>query len=250
MIPFGSWVNQRRHQARRRLAKRRPPSRHKGISAMPVTNKIPLFPLGVVLLPEVLLPLHIFEERYKTMIGECLDRDQEFGVIYYNGTEMESKGCTARVVRVIKQYPDGRMDILTKGERRFLIEDLHEDKPYLEASVGFFDDVEELPTQKAEVLATEGFDLMNRIEGMDGKRFAIEHGDLMGLKEASYLIASSEGFRPEEKQEFLEMTSTQDRLEKAVRSLRKTLEGTRLTGEIRKIVGGNGDAYKFSKRLK
>jgi Lon protease-like protein len=217
---------------------------------MPVTNKIPLFPLGLVLLPEVLLPLHIFEERYKTMIGECLDQDQEFGVIYYDGKEMESKGCTARVVRVIKQYPDGRMDILTKGERRFLIEDLHKDKPYLEGSVGFFDDVEELPTEKTETLATEGFDLMMQIEGIDGKQFAIEHGDAMGLKEASYLIASSEGFTPEEKQEFLEMTSTRDRLEKGVRSLREILERSRLTGEIKKVVGGNGDAHKLAKQLK
>lgn len=217
---------------------------------MPGPNKIPLFPLGLVLLPEILLPLHIFEERYKTMIGECLDQDLEFGVIYYNGTEMESKGCTARVVRVIKQYPDGRMDILTKGERRFLIEDLHEDKPYMEGSVEFFDDVEEPPTQKAEALAAEGFDLMLQVAGIDGKQFAIEQGDPMGLKEASFLIASSEGFTPEEKQEFLEMTSTQERLEKGIRSLRKILERSRLTGEIKKIVGGNGDAHKFAKRLK
>lgn len=217
---------------------------------MPVTNKIPLFPLGVVLLPEVLLPLHIFEERYKTMIGECLDQDQEFGIIYHNGREMESKGCTARVVRVIKQYPDGRMDILTKGERRFTIEDLHKDKPYLEASVRFFDDGEEIPTQGTEALAKEGFDLMMQIEGVDGKQFAIEHGDPTGLKEASYLIASSDGFTPEEKQEFLEMTSTQDRLEKGVRSLRRILERSQLTREIKKIVGGNGDAHKYAKRLK
>lgn len=217
---------------------------------MPVTNKIPLFPLGVVLLPEVFLPLHIFEERYKTMIRECLDRDQEFGVIYFNGTEMESKGCTARVVRVIRQYPDGRMDILTKGERRFVIEDLHEDNPYLEGSVGFFDDVEELPTQNAEALATEGFDLMMQIEGIGGEELAIEHGGPIGLKETSYLIASSEGFTPEEKQEFLEMTSTQDRLEKGVRLLRKIFERSRLTGDIKKIVGGNGDAHKLAKRLR
>jgi Lon protease-like protein len=217
---------------------------------MAVTNKIPLFPLGVVLLPEILLPLHIFEERYKTMIGECLDQDQEFGVIYFNGREMKSKGCTARVVRVIKLYPDGRMDILIKGERRFKIEDLHEDKPYLEGSVGFFDDVEELPTQNTEALSAEGYDLMMQFEGIDGKQFAIEHGDPMGLKETSYLIASSEGFTPEEKQEFLEMTSTRDRLEKGVRSLRKILERSRLTGDIKKIVGGNGDAHKLAKLLK
>ena len=217
---------------------------------MPVTNRIPLFPLGVVVLPEVLLPLHIFEERYKTMIGECLEQNQEFGVIYYSGSEMQSKGCTARVIRVIKQYPDGRMDILTKGERRFVIEHLHEDKAYLEASVGFFDDEEEVPTKEMETLAAEGFDLMMQVEGIDGRQFALEHGDQIGLKEVSYLIASSEGFTTEEKQEFLEMTSTQDRLDKGVRSLRKILERARLTRDIKQIIGGNGDVYKLVKRLK
>ena len=217
---------------------------------MPATNKIPLFPLGVVLFPEVLLPLHIFEERYKTMIGECLDRDQEFGVIYYNGAEMESRGCTARVIRVIKQYPDGRMDILTKGERRFVVEDVHEDKSYLEGSVEFFDDGEEPGTEEMESLANEGFDLMMQIEGIDGKQFAMEHGDSAGLKEASFLIASSTGFTPEEKQGFLEMTSTRERLDKGVRSLRKILERARLTQDIKKIIGGNGDVHDLAQKLK
>jgi Lon protease-like protein len=217
---------------------------------MPVMNKIPLFPLGVVLLPEVLLPLHIFEERYKTMIEECLDQDLEFGVVYYDGSEMESRGCTARVVRVISQYPDGRMDILTRGERRFKIESLHEDRPYLQGDVAFFDDEEEAPTPEMEDLAREGFDLMMKMEGVEGNAMATEQGDQAGLKEASYLIASSGGFTPEEKQEFLEMTSTRDRLDKGVRSLRKILDRARLTREIKQIIGGNGDAHKLAQKLK
>ncbi len=212
---------------------------------MQSTARIPLFPLGVVLLPEVLLPLHIFEERYKTMIGECLDQDHEFGVVHYNGSQMQSKGCTARILRVLKQYPDGRMDILTKGESRFEIEDLHEEKPFLEGSVAFFDDVEEPSSDQMESLAKEGLDLMMQFEEIDGRRLSEEIGEQIGLKQASYLIASSEGFTIEEKQGFLEMTSTRDRLDKGVRSLRKILERARLTREIKKIVGGNGDAAKL-----
>ncbi len=211
--------------------------------------RIPLFPLGVVLLPEVLLPLHIFEERYKQMIGECLDQDLEFGVVHYNGSEMQSSGCTARVLRVLKKYPDGRMDILTKGESRFEIEDLHEEKSFLEGSVVFFDDVEEAASEQMEALAAEGLHLMMQVEDIDGRRLSEEIGEQVGLKEASYLIASSEGFTVEEKQAFLEMTSTRDRLEKGVHALRKILDRARLTREIKRIIGGNGDVAKLVNKL-
>lgn len=218
---------------------------------MVLPTRIPLFPLGVVLMPEVLLPLHIFEERYKTMIGECLEQDREFGVIYYNGSEMRSRGCTARIIRVLKHYNDGRMDILTRGENRFVVEDLHEDKSYLEGSVGFFDDEDEPATKEMEVLAREGIELMMKIEEVAADRqIAYELGEQIDLKEASYLIASCEGFTTDEKQEFLEMTSTQDRLKKGVGSLRKILERTKLTQDIKQIIGRNGDVHKLVKQLK
>jgi Lon protease-like protein len=218
---------------------------------MSLPTKIPLFPLGVVLLPEVLLPLHIFEERYKTMIGECLQQDQEFGVVFYNGSEMRSRGCTARIIRVLKRYPDGRMDILTRGEHRFEVVDLHEERPYLEGSIGFFDDEEEPPTKEMEALAREGIELMMKIEEVAADRqIAFELEEQIDLKEASYLIASSDGFTPHEKQEFLEMTSTHDRLKKGVGSLRKILERATLTKEIKRIIGGNGDVYKLVEQLK
>jgi Lon protease-like protein len=85
---------------------------------------LPLFPLEVVLLPEEPLPLHIFEERYKEMIGECLKAkasgggQQEFGVVLAKGQEIYDVGCTARIVNLTRQYADGRMDILTVGKRR------------------------------------------------------------------------------------------------------------------------------------
>jgi Lon protease-like protein len=215
---------------------------------MTVAGRIPLFPLGVVLFPDTLLPLHIFEERYKTMIGECLESDREFGVVYYNGSKMRSKGCTARVIRLMKRYPDGRMDILTKGERRFTIESLQEEKSYLEGSIQFFDDDEEPVTEEMESLAAEGIDLMMQVEEIDGTHLSRELGAQIGLKEASFLMASSTGFTPEEKQELLEMTSTSDRLSKGVRSLRMILERARLHREIKKIIGGNGDVYKLVKK--
>ncbi|MFN7923270.1 MAG: LON peptidase substrate-binding domain-containing protein [Bryobacteraceae bacterium] len=103
---------------------------------------LPLFPLSVVLLPENELPLHIFEERYKTMIGLALEKRTEFGVVMATGKGIVSMGCTAAISEVIKQYPDGRMDILTLGQRRFRIHELNQELDYLRGEVTYFDDVD------------------------------------------------------------------------------------------------------------
>jgi len=105
--------------------------------------KIPLFPLDVVLFPGATLPLHIFEERYKEMIGLCLEAQSTFGVVRAQGDGLAVIGCLARIVRVTRRYNDGRMDILCLGERRFEIEALDNSRTFLEAQVDFFDDEEE-----------------------------------------------------------------------------------------------------------
>lgn len=102
--------------------------------------RIPLFPLDTVLFPGTALPLHIFEERYREMIGECLVEGTEFGVVRGEADRMAVIGCTARIVRVIERHEDGRMDILCEGARRFEIEALDDSRSYLQADVEFFDD--------------------------------------------------------------------------------------------------------------
>lgn len=101
---------------------------------------LPLFPLGLVLFPRTGLPLHIFEERYKLMIGELLEGTREFGVVLAMEKGIASVGCTARIDRVTKTYDDGRLDIETTGYRRFEIDELDEERPYLRGFVNFFDD--------------------------------------------------------------------------------------------------------------
>jgi len=103
---------------------------------------LPLFPLQVVLLPGSQLPLHIFEDRYKEMIGEVLRDKLEFGVVLANEKGIVNTGCTAAVDRVLKEYPDGRLDILTRGRRRFEILLLNEERTFLRGAVEFFDDDE------------------------------------------------------------------------------------------------------------
>ncbi len=100
-----------------------------------MADKIPLFPLEVVLFPGALLPLHIFEPRYRQMIAQCLANKEEFGVVLAADKGLASVGCTAEILKVLTDYPDGRKDIITIGKRRFRLLELLEDLPYLQVHV-------------------------------------------------------------------------------------------------------------------
>jgi Lon protease-like protein len=203
-------------------------------------NRIPLFPLGLVLLPGMSLPLHIFEERYKLMISECLAADTPFGLVFFDGRSIRSIGCMARVYRVLHRYEDGRMDILTRGEQRFFIHETIEEKPYMEAQVVFFDD-EAAPASEnpAEVLRN-AHAALRQMEDAGLPEEIMEEGALTDPRELAFAIAALEGFSHEERQRFLEMTSTAERLQKCVEVLGRIAERARLTIKIQKIIGGNG----------
>jgi len=101
---------------------------------------IPLFPLQVVVFPRTRLPLHIFEDRYKQMVGEAIRENSEFGIVLAKDDGIVNAGCTVSVEKVVHMYPDGRMDILTRGVRRFEIESLDEEAEFLRGQVTYFDD--------------------------------------------------------------------------------------------------------------
>ena len=131
---------------------------------------LPLFPLPVVLLPRTPLPLHIFEDRYKEMIGEALRENTEFGVVLAREKGILNAGCTARIEQVLKRYPDGRLDILTVGQRRFEILLLNEEKSYLRGAVQFFDDDEPAEPAPAEMKgrALEAFQELRQLDAGGG----------------------------------------------------------------------------------
>src|SRR4029077_10725863 len=108
-------------------------------------NLLPLFPLQVVVFPRTQLPLHIFEERYKEMVGEAIREKSEFGVVLVKEEGILNAGCTVVVDKLLKSHPDGRMDIMTRGVRRFEIVMLNQEKPYLRGEVAYFDDDEPDP---------------------------------------------------------------------------------------------------------
>jgi Lon protease-like protein len=125
---------------------------------------LPLFPLQVVLLPGSELPLHIFEDRYKEMMGEVIRDRLEFGVVLANDKGIVNTGCTATVDKVLRQYTDGRMDILTRGRRRFEIMLLNDERSFLRGSVEFFDDDEgETPGPELQQRAISGYNELQAI---------------------------------------------------------------------------------------
>jgi len=129
---------------------------------------LPLFPLQVVLLPGAELPLHIFEERYKEMIGEVIRDRLEFGVVLANEKGIVNTGCTATVDKVLRQYPDGRMDILTRGRRRFEIMLLNDERSFLRGAVEFFDDDDAAtPAQDLQQRAIKSYNELQAISSSD-----------------------------------------------------------------------------------
>jgi Lon protease-like protein len=102
--------------------------------------RLPLFPLNVVLLPGVDLPLHIFEPRYRQMVRECLDTQTHFGMLLALPNGIAGTGCTAEILEVVKRYPDGRSDILVVGRLPFRVVKLFDDEPLLRGEVDFLED--------------------------------------------------------------------------------------------------------------
>ena len=98
-------------------------------------TEIGIFPLGLVLLPGERVPLHIFEDRYKELIGECLEMDREFGVVLVEESGVRAVGTRASVVEVLERFPDGRLDVVVQGGGRFRVDQITEGRSFITAHV-------------------------------------------------------------------------------------------------------------------
>jgi Lon protease-like protein len=108
-----------------------------------LTRDFPLFPLGIVTLPTEYVPLHIFEERYKQMVGECLERETEFGILWMSDDELKDVGCAVAIDRVLERMDDGRLNILCRGTRVFRLVERQDDFAYPAGTVEFLPDKDE-----------------------------------------------------------------------------------------------------------
>jgi ATP-dependent Lon protease len=185
------------------------------------TERIPLFPLNVVLLPGMTLPLHIFEQRYKRMMKTVIDDEVPFGVVLTRESGIATVGCTALVRRLARTYPDGRMDIITLGESAYRIRAVHKDKEYLEATVDMMaDDFEPGPASAAAELITLFTDCHLLIHGSPPGDVDIDDQS-DGL--LAYRIASELPLELDTLQELLEIRAEAERRVKLISRLNQLL---------------------------
>jgi len=193
-----------------------------------------LFPLGLVLLPREKLPLHIFEERYRTMIGECLEDELEFGVLWMSDDGLREVGCTARIEQVLEQFDDGRVNILVEGSRPFRMLRRIETLPYPAGDVELLDDADEKDTPAAAAEARVRYgDLVERVTDTRP-----EPKDLDGLD--AYGMAATLDVALDEKQSLLEQRSERARLEQLETLFEGALERIKLSEKAAERSKSNG----------
>jgi Lon protease-like protein len=204
---------------------------------------IPLFPLGVVLFPGLPVPLHIFEERYKQMINECLEKEWVFGIVYYTGENFYRVGCTALITKMLKRFEDGRMNIVVEGRRRFTIRNILSDNPFLVGEVEFFDDEPEEGLEDIEALSRSATELYKDVLRLNPSDVNAPLPDQLAGKDLSFMIPANAGFTLAEKQAFLEMTSAKERLKKSSSALKRLVERIKTSKEIESLISGNGHVH-------
>jgi Lon protease-like protein len=176
-----------------------------------IVERFPLFPLGIVLLPTEIVPLHIFEERYKLMIRECLDSEGEFGIVWLSGDGLRDIGCTASVSQVLKELEDGQMNILVAGGRPFRLLRRIDDMAYPAGDVEMLEDAsgEDAGAAPLAELTSEAHeryaDLVEHVTDERPSPDDLEHLDAYGM-------AATIEFEAAPKQELLELRSERERL--------------------------------------
>jgi Lon protease-like protein len=195
---------------------------------------LPLFPLEVVLLPGTPLPLHIFEPRYKEMIGECLANDAPFGVVRALEEGIAEVGCTAEIITVTKEYPDGRMDLIAEGRNRFEVLQLNHERSFLQAEVLLVPDEPMTAIQEERVRAIQ---LHLEILSLAG---AVQDLSAADQNQLSFYLAGSLPLDLDFKQKLLGMRSEGERIQAVAEYLEGILPKLRRVARTREKAGGNG----------
>jgi Lon protease-like protein len=197
---------------------------------------LPLFPLQVVALPKSIVPLHIFEERYKKMVGASIRDKSEFGIVLVHEEGIVNAGCTVFVDQILKEYPDGRMDIQCMGTRRFEVVLLNQEEEFLQGTVQYFDDDPEAPDPDAE-LKRQAIHAWRDVRGLTEKSEATEPD--LAEPELSFVLAQIVSDL-NNRQVLLQMRSEAERLAHLVQFFRNFLVRQKRVLEIRRIAPTNG----------
>jgi len=199
-------------------------------------ERIPLFPLNVVLLPGADLPLHIFEPRYRQMVKTCLREKSPFGMLLSLPNGVARVGCTAEILDVVKRYGDGQMDILTVGRAPFRVLELSTQNPLLEGQVDYLEDREAPANPRVQRELVELYEACHTLIYDDyPKNLQSPAPELL-----SYLVAATLPIELLWKQQILELRSEPDRQERLVAYLREWAPHLQKSEAMRQRAGGNG----------
>jgi Lon protease-like protein len=197
--------------------------------------RLGLFPLPLVLVPTERVPLHIFEPRYRELINECIDRDEEFGVVLAEGEgEAHEVGTRAAVAEVLRVLPDGRMHVAIEGGERFRLLAVHRDRSFLEGTVESLADEDDPPAPDDVEQVLELFVRLQKTVG------STREPPVAGSPQLDFEIVSRVDFGTAEKQELIELTSPHQRYARLVELLEHALEALTLERGIQHSASGNG----------
>jgi ATP-dependent Lon protease len=204
-------------------------------------DRIPLFPLNVVLLPGATLPLHIFEPRYRQMVRHCVDQKSEFGVLLASPKGIVRVGCTAEVTQVVKRYNDGRMDIVTVGRSPFRVTELvnaeaYADDKLLEGHVDYLDDRDTRVDSRLQKELTRLYEVCHTLIFDDYPK----NIESEAVEQLSFAVASALPLDLFCKQQILELRSENDRQERLVGYLREWAPHLQKMEKARARAGGSG----------
>jgi Lon protease-like protein len=199
-----------------------------------VVSDFPLFPLGVVALPHELVPLHIFEPRYRTMIGECLETGGEFGIVWAGDEGLRPVGCAMEIAEVLERMEDGRMNILTRGTRPFRIVDERDDLPYPAGTVEFLEDKDEAADPATARSAREAYGEL--VEQATDRTLDPEELDAM----SAYEMAATVDFGLEAKQGLLDLRSENARMRLVARLFRAAIKRLAFVERAQERARSNG----------
>ena len=206
------------------------------LKASAVSEVLPLFPLGLVLLPGTRVPLHIFEDRYRVMVAECVENKSEFAMMYGTDDDFRPIGCAARVTDIVNRFADGRLNVVIMGTDRVRLIERHDDKPYISGVIERVADEAEPPN---DALVTE-----TRARYEEALKLSIgwlsPSGQAADPGELSYTIASALSLPPDQQQSLLEQTSIGERFTIVNTILEETLDQLR---EHSRKTASNGTAH-------
>jgi Lon protease-like protein len=204
---------------------------------MATVRDFPLFPLGIVALPSELIPLHIFEERYKAMIAHCIEEGTEFGIVWLADDGLRPVGCACEIAEVLERMEDGRINLIARGTRPFRLESRQDTLPYPAGTVEFLSDREEEPDAEAADAARGAYATL--VEEATDREPDVE--EIAGM--SAYEMAATVEFGLDAKQGLLDLRSEAARMRLITRLFRAAVRRLDFVERAQAMARSNGKVH-------